>query len=220
MNKETKNISYFEAQKILGKLRYIPRREWSKSEKKVFKICNFNVLSRKRLNKILTNLKSFGKLNNKSHYTYYDEDIRLIKDMILENLEQILRKFSRNTSILKESDLEKMQEHFTLQQQENIRLKNENLRLQNELDEYRRVKGLGEIDTFKKILESTITSNSKGKKNKLDQENNTKFRSISEKSLKTAISNWKEGMTLSEIKNEFLKENINLINTKKRKIKL
>ena len=51
-----------------------------------FKICNFVVLSKKRVNKIFSAINSFGKLSDKSHYNYNEFDIIQIKELILETL--------------------------------------------------------------------------------------------------------------------------------------
>ena len=57
-----------------------------------FIICNFIVLSRKRINKIFEAFNSLEKLSNKSHYQYTENDINLLKGIILENLEVKLKK--------------------------------------------------------------------------------------------------------------------------------
>ena len=48
-----KRVSYSQAQKILQKFRYRPRNQWSEKDRLIFKICNFTVLSKKRLNKVM-----------------------------------------------------------------------------------------------------------------------------------------------------------------------
>ena len=67
---------------------------------------------KKRVNKILSALNSFYKLSDKSHYSFKTEDILIIKDVILENLEQGLKNFEKNIRILKEEDIQKLKEHF------------------------------------------------------------------------------------------------------------
>ena len=71
------SISFSKAKEVLDEYRYKPRREWSKEERFFFKICNFVVLSKKRVNKIFSAINSFGKLSDKSHYNYNEFDIRL-----------------------------------------------------------------------------------------------------------------------------------------------
>ena len=215
MEKNSKNISYFDAQQTINKLRYQPRSEWTKKQREEFKVCNFNVLSRKRLNKILSQIKSFGKLGDKSHYKFFEEDIRLIKDLILQNLEDSFKKFFKDIEIIKEEDLKKIQDHFEKQEQESSRLRAEIEEYKIELQMYKKEYISVEKETLKKILgkkdfNQKIKNKKKGGDINLD----------SKKNLKNAITDWKDGMTINEIKNEFLKKNLNLINTKKKKIKL
>ena len=56
------SISFSKAKEILDKYRYKPRREWSKEERVFFKICNFIVLSKKRVNKIFRQFKALVNL--------------------------------------------------------------------------------------------------------------------------------------------------------------
>ena len=67
-----KRVSYSQAQKVLQKFRYKPRNQWSDKDRLIFKICNFTVLSKKRLNKVMQSLKSLSKLSDNSHYKYAD----------------------------------------------------------------------------------------------------------------------------------------------------
>ena len=69
------SISFSKAKEVLDEYRYKPSREWSKEERFFFKICNFVVLSKKRVNKIFSAINSFGKLSDKSHYSYNEFDI-------------------------------------------------------------------------------------------------------------------------------------------------
>ena len=129
-----KNISYFDAIKTLRELRYKPRKEWTKKEKINFKVCNFIVLSRKRLNKILDSIKSFGRLGDKSHYKYSEEDLIIIKDLILENLDFSFKKFSKNIEIIRESDLQIIQDRFEKLIIEKQRLSDEIKNFKEELE--------------------------------------------------------------------------------------
>ena len=93
MTKKTGNIvSFADAYQFLKKFRYKPRKEWSKNERSFFKICNFIILSKKRVNKILSALNSFYKLSDKSHYNFKTEDILIIKDVKTFLEFEILRK--------------------------------------------------------------------------------------------------------------------------------
>ena len=62
-----------------------------------FKICNFVVLSKKRVNKIFSAINSFRKLSDKSHYNYNEFDIIQIKELILDNLEKFVSKIFLKT---------------------------------------------------------------------------------------------------------------------------
>ena len=44
------NLSFVDAFTFLKNFRYKPRNEWTKDERTIFKICNFIVLSKKRIN--------------------------------------------------------------------------------------------------------------------------------------------------------------------------
>ena len=98
---EKTKISFAKAQSILRKFRYKPRSEWSQDDRILFKLCNFAVLSKKRLNNILTTIRRLAKLSDKSHYKYSELDIKLIKELILENLEICFKKFKQNINIIK-----------------------------------------------------------------------------------------------------------------------
>ena len=123
------NISFSQAKDVLDEYRYKPRREWSKEERVFFKICNFIVLSKKRVNKILSTIQSFAKLSDKSHYKYNELDIKQLKELILEKLDTCFEKFKHKISAIRESDLQKIKEHLNNLKNENLRLENENKKL-------------------------------------------------------------------------------------------
>ena len=105
-------ISFSKALEVLKKYRYRARREWSKDERVLFKICNFIVLSKKRINRIFEATLSFGKLSDKSHYNYSEYEILQIKELILENLERCFQKFNKQIKILKDSDIQDLFVHL------------------------------------------------------------------------------------------------------------
>ena len=210
------SISYFDAVKTLKEFRYKPRKEWTAQEKESFKICNFNVLSRKRLNKILDSIKSFGKLGDKSHYKYSEEDLILIKDLILGSLDFSFKKFSKNIEIISEEDLQVIQDRFERLNAENQRLRDEIKNYKDELEVHKRTYEEKDKKSLKRIFSELDDSTEiKNKSKKLKRKI-----LADKKNLKNASTNWKDGMTLDEIKNDFLKGNFNLVNTKKKKIKL
>ena len=75
-------------------------------------MCNFIVLSRKRINKVFEAFDSLEKLSNKNHYKYTENDINLLKGIILQNLENKLKTFNKDLSIFKDSDIEIFQNHL------------------------------------------------------------------------------------------------------------
>ena len=95
-------VSFGKAQEMLSKFRYKPRREWTKNDRLTFKICNFAVLSKKRLNKVFAAFDSIGKLSDKSHYKYSELDILILKELILENLNVCFQRFNLDIKIIKE----------------------------------------------------------------------------------------------------------------------
>ncbi len=188
----TNTISYSDAYQFIKKFRYKPRKEWTHNERLFFKICNFIVLSKKRINKIFIAFDAFSKLSDKSHYKYKISDIKKIKDMIVENLQSCLKKFDKNIKILKESDIESLREYFIELKMENTRLQKETERLQAIVEKYVKEKKLFEIEEIEQIL------------NKKNENNNnlTKNRpaSLIENSLQTFIKNWEKGLIDFDIK--------------------
>tara|TARA_Y100000589_G_C27017929_1_gene573682 strand:- start:116 stop:763 length:648 start_codon:yes stop_codon:yes gene_type:complete len=201
--KENKNISisFTKAKEILDKYRYKPRREWSKEERIFFKICNFIVLSKKRVNKIFSAIQSFGKLNDKSHYNYNEFDILQIKELILENLERNFQKFNKNIKILKDSDIQDLTDHLEKLKDENVRLQMENQRLQFLFNDYLSEDKLSKNRVLNRVLERI--SNNKRKKSNKD------FK-IDRKNIKKFVERWEKGLTTNEIGIEMQNENLNM----------
>ena len=204
-------ISFSEAKKILKEFRYKPRREWLKRDRAIFKVCNFNVLSRKRVNKILLAILSFGKLNDRSHYTYTEEDIRLVKDLILDNFEQTLKKFNKSINILKESDINDIQELIVDLKNENTRLQKENERLQFIIKDKTKQKEFLVNNEIDKIF---------GENNENKKQKNLRKRLITRENLDKIKKDWEKGKTISEVKTGVIKEELSLKGTKRKKVKL
>ena len=195
------SISFSKAKEILDKYRYKPRREWSKEERVFFKICNFIVLSKKRVNKIFSAVQSFGKLSDKSHYNYNEFDILQIKELILENLERNFQKFNKNIKILKDSDIQELSDHLEKLKDENVRLQTENQRLQFLFNDYLSEEKLSKNRVLNKVLE------------RLNHEKNKKVNKdfkIDRKNIKKFVEKWEKGMTTNEIGIEMQKENLNM----------
>ena len=204
-------ISFSKALEVLKKYRYKARREWSKEERVLFKICNFIVLSKKRINKIFEATSSFSKLSDKSHYNYSEYEILQIKELILENLERCFQKFNKKIRFLKESDVQDLFDHLDQLKEENTRLQKENERLQFLVENYLREKKLLNNKTLRDITKRKGISKKKAKNEdvKLDK-----------KSVKRFIEKWEKGMTSSEIVRELKAENLFLKNEKKKGFKL
>ena len=214
MNTSTKNISFSDALNFLKKFRYKKRKIWSKDERTFFKVCNFIVLSRKRINKIFEAFNSLEKLSNKSHYQYTENDINLLKGIILENLEVKLKNFNKNLSIFKDSDIEIFQNHLNELKEENLRLENENKRLQFIIENFVKEKEIFKIDNIKSLLNNSISSNKKLKTSLENEKLN-----FSKKNIRKFMELWSEGKTTHEIVNIY-KNKIGGRNQGKKKFKI
>ena len=214
MDKKTQRnqLSFADAFTFLKKFRYKPRNEWTKEERTIFKICNFIVLSKKRINKIFLAFSSLAKLSDKSHYNYNEIDILKIKDLLLQNLEETLQKFNKKIRLFKEEDINIVQEHLKQLKEENLRLENENKRLNFVITNYIRENELLEIDKVKEIL-SKKNIREKFKKSR-------KTGSYREKNMKKFIEKWKKGLTTFEINEEIVNENLAVKKELKKKVKL
>ena len=206
------NLSFVDAFSFLKNFRYKPRNEWTKDERTIFKICNFIVLSKKRINKIFLAFSSLARLSDKSHYNYNEADIIKIKDLLLQNLEEALQKFNKKIRLYKEEDINTVQDHFIKIKDENQRLENENKRLNFVITNYIRENELLEIDEVKEIL------NKKNIKEKIKKSQKTNI--PREKNMKKFIEKWKKGLTTFEINEEITKENLAVKKELKKKIKL
>ena len=206
------NLSFVDAFSFLKNFRYKPRNEWTKDERTIFKICNFIVLSKKRINKIFLAFSSLAKLSDKSHYNYNEADIIKIKDLLLQNLEEALQKFNKKIKLFKEEDINTVQDHFIKIKDENQRLENENKRLNFVITNYIRENELLEIDEVKEIL------NKKNIKEKIKKSQKTNI--PREKNMKKFIEKWKKGLTTFEINEEITKENLAVKKELKKKVKL
>tara|TARA_B100000963_G_scaffold52587_1_gene40617 strand:+ start:758 stop:1402 length:645 start_codon:yes stop_codon:yes gene_type:complete len=205
-------LSFADAFTFLKKFRYKPRNQWTKDERTIFKICNFIVLSKKRINKIFLAFSSLAKLSDKSHYNYNETDILKIKDLLLQNLEEALQRFSKKIKLYKEEDIHAVQEYLKKIKEENLRLENENKRLNFIITNYIRENELLEINEVKEIL------NKKNVKEKLKK--SSKSGSLRDKNMKKFIEKWREGLTTFEINEEIIKENLAVKKELKKKVKL
>ena len=208
-----KNISFSEALNFLNKFRYKQRKDWSKDERTFFKICNFIVLSRKRIKKVFEAFSSLEKLSNKSHYQYTENDINLLKGIILENLEDKLKTFNKNLSIFKDSDIEIFQTHLNSFKEENLRLENENKRLQFIIESFVKEKEITEINDIRDLVNMKV-SVSKESKTSLKKEK----LNFSKENIRKFLKLWSEGKTTFEIVNIYNKKKLGKIPGKKIKL--
>lgn len=213
MSRSMNNISFSDALKFLNEFRYKKRKGWSKDERSLFKICNFIVLSRKRIKKVFEAFSSLEKLSNKSHYQYTENDINLLKGIILENLEDKLKTFNKNLSIFKDSDIEIFQTHLNSFKEENLRLENENKRLQFIIESFVKEKEITEINDIRDLVNMKV-SVSKESKTSLKKEK----LNFSKENIRKFLKLWSEGKTTFEIVNIYNKKKLGKIPG--RKIKL
>ena len=205
------SISFSKAKEVIDEYRYRPRREWSKEERFFFKICNFVVLSKKRVNKIFSAINSFRKLSDKSHYNYNEFDIIQIKELILDNLEGCFQNFFKDIKILKDSDIQEIVDHLEKLKDENLRLQKENERLQFLFNDYLSEKKLSKNTVLSRVIESVSQKKIKkiSKDFKIDRKNIKKF-----------VEKWERGMTTNEIAEELQKENLSINVGKKKRYDL
>lgn len=213
MSRSMNNISFSDALKFLNEFRYKKRKGWSKDERSLFKICNFIVLSRKRIKKVFEAFSSLEKLSNKSHYQYTENDINLLKGIILENLEDKLKTFNKNLSIFKDSDIEIFQTHLNSFKEENLRLENENKRLQFIIESFVKEKEITEINDIRDLVNMKV-SISKESKTSLKKEK----LNFSKENIRKFLKLWGEGKTTFEIVNIYSKKKLG--KTPGKKIKL
>lgn len=201
MSKIVTNVSFSDALKFLKEFRYKKRKDWSKDERIFFKICNFVVLSKKRINKIFEAFKALEKLSNKSHYRYTENDINLVKGLILENLEVRLKSFNKRLSIYKDADIELFQSHLGKLKDENTRLENENRRLQFIIENFVKENELFEIENIQNLViekkENIGKTRTSLKKNRI---------TFSKTNIKKFLKLWNEGKTSIEIAEMFSKK--------------
>tara|TARA_B100000212_G_scaffold325651_1_gene287487 strand:- start:103 stop:747 length:645 start_codon:yes stop_codon:yes gene_type:complete len=214
MNKAFK-VSFAKAQSVLNKFRYKPRKQWSNDDRVLFKLCNFAVLSRKRLNQILLSLDKLSKLSDKSHYKYNELDIKLLKELILEKLDICFEKFKHKISIIKESDLKKIKEHLNSIKDENTRLENEIKRLNFIIENFIKEKEIQEISDVWEILNKKISKKRRSSKKQPEE----KF-SFDRENVKEFIKKWNQGHTTIEITESMKKVELNINKSKKKVYKI
>ena len=208
-------VSFAKAQSVLNKFRYKPRNQWSDDDRVLFKLSNFAVLSRKRLNQILLSLDKLSKLSDKSHYKYNELDIKLLKELILEKLDNCFEKFKHKISVIKESDLQKIKEHLNNIKNENVRLENEIKRLNFIIENFIKEKEIQEIRDVWEILNKKISRKKMSPKKQLE-----KKLSFSQENIKEFIKKWNRGQTTTEITESFKKIELDINKSRKKTFKI
>ena len=208
-------VSFAKAQSVLNRFRYKPRKQWSSDDRVLFKLCNFAVLSRKRLNQILLSLDKLSKLSDKSHYKYNELDIKLLKELILEKLDNCFEKFKHKISVIKESDLHKIKEHLNSLKNENQRLENEIKRLNFIIENFIKEKEIQDIGDVWEILNKKISRKKMSPKKQLE-----KKLSFSQENIKEFIKKWNRGHTTTEITESFKKIELDIKKSKKKTFKI
>ena len=212
---KTFKVSFAKAQSVLNKFRYKPRNQWSKDDRILFKLCNFAVLSRKRLNHVLLSLDKLSKLSDKSHYKYSELDIKLLKELILEKLDNCFEKFKHKISVIKESDLQKIKEHLNNIKNENLRLENEIKRLNFIIENFIKEKEIQEIEDVWEILNKKIARKKMSRKKQLEEK-----LSFNQENIKEFIKKWNQGLTTTEITESFKKIGLDISESKKKTYKI
>ena len=208
-------VSFAKAQSVLNKFRYKPRKQWSDDDRLLFKLCNFAVLSRKRLNQILLSLDKLSKLSDKSHYKYNELDIKLLKELILEKLDNCFEKFKHKISVIKESDLQKIKEHLNNIKNENLRLENEIQRLNFIVENFIKERDIQEIGDVWEILNKKISKKKMSPKKQLEEK-----LSFNQENIKEFIKKWNQGHTTTEITESFKKIELDINRSKRKTYKI
>ena len=209
-----KKVSFFEAIQIIKEIRKKPRSNWTKKERFDFKGYNFQILSRKRINKIVESLNSFKKLSNKSHYKFYLNDLVIIRELLVSKLNETLCSFFKKLEIMSSEDILKIKSYLQKILNENDRLKRELSQYKKELNIYKKHAADEQNKFLNKILKVEKNKNKtalryKSINKELNRSNEIKFTDI------TIKNNSPE--KIDELLNH---ESINLRNTQRKKFKL
>ena len=209
-----KKVSFFEAIQIIKEIRKKPRSNWTKKERFDFKGYNFQILSRKRINKIFESLNSFKKLSNKSHYKFYLNDLVIIRELLVSKLNETLCSFFKKLEVMSSEDILKIKSYLQ-------KILNENDRLKRELSQYKK-----ELNIYKK---HAADEQNKFLNKILKLEKNKKKTAVRYKSINKELNRSNEiKFTKLNVKNnspekidELLNHKLfNLINTQSKKFKL
>ena len=208
-----KKNSYLDAVQIIKELREKPRSQWSEKERLNFRKSNFKILSKKRLNKIIEVLLSFKKLNNKSHYKFNLEELEIMRELIINKLDETLTSFFKELEIIKTEDAFKIQIFIKKIIHENERLRQEVSQYKKELNIYKRHSRDEPNDFLKNILMTT-------RKEKQSIRYSSKVNVVNKKSKRQDKTVSRNGQSPRRFDKLLSEEIFNSKNTKKRKFKL
>ena len=131
----------------------------------------------------------------------------------MENLEDKLKTFNKNLSIFKDSDIEIFQTHLNSFKEENLRLENENKRLQFIIESFVKEKEISEIDDIRDLVNMKVSVRKESKTSLKKEKLN-----FSKENIRKFLKLWSEGKTTFEIVNIYSKKK--LVKTPGKKIKL
>ena len=135
----------------------------------------------------------------------------------MENLEICFNKFNQKINVIKESDVEMIQNHVKNIKNENLRLIGEIKRLTFIIENYINEKDMNDIEEVKEILNKKVKVESKEVKTKKKIKEKLDF---SKKNIQKFLKKWNEGYTTFEITENYKRINVDIRNTKKKRFKL
>ena len=131
----------------------------------------------------------------------------------MENLEDKLKTFNKNLSIFKDSDIEIFQTHLNSFKEENLRLENENKRLQFIIESFVKEKEISEINDIRDLVNMKVSVRNESKTSLKKEKLN-----FSKENIRKFLKLWSEGKTTFEIVNIYSKKKLG--KTPGKKIKL
>ena len=116
-------------------------------------------------------------------------------------LKAAFQNFFKEIKILKDSDIQEIVDHLEKLKDENLRLQNENERLQFLFNDYLSEEKLSKNTVLSRVLEGINKKKVKG--------SNKDFK-IDRKNIKKFVEKWEKGMTTNEITKELQEESLTI----------
>ena len=126
-----------------------------------------------------------------------------------------MEEFNIDVKIYKQTDVKKIQYHHNALKNENLRLQNEIKRLQFIIENYINETNLQKINDIKELLKIKLPTS-----NAIKSERQQDLIDFDEENLKEFMKGWKTGKTSSEIRDQFKKENLDIKKSRKKRFKL